>query len=821
MPSSPNLAARLVILFLLCLALIATGVRASSSNERLEFIVKSSEAAGPTATLVSAFVNMINGNGRRLRVNSSNAPMQNAVLPELLSTNDVVVGPASTPASAKVGLVKMTRQQAAAMKTLPGVVAIEHNDAVYLQALATNSWALDRVDQAFGTDGTYIVSGDGAKNVDIYIVDTGVEASTPDLLHRVASGINVVPGVGGAGNVDCHGHGTFCASLAAGTTLGVAEQANIIPVAALDCTGAGTVYSIIAGLSCSNAAATGNKNRKAVVSMSLAAPANALMDDAVETTVQAGLTVVVAAGNFQTSACNYSPSRVAQVISVGGTSSDDSMLSFSNFGGCVDLFAPGDTVLGADLWATTPGGTTTMSGTSMSAPLVAGTAALWLSSNASMTPADVKAKIVSTAVSLHPPCDIDCLGYISPNLFVQTPSALTRTIPSSLAVNGDVTANDFPYWLPELSLAPSTRGEVCVQFAVKALGDAASSTNVKIAMASDWFPTLAAFDQAAPQCKQDDYYFEFEANPAESTIGSGNTELAQNTLSAINLASTTTFYIRAQASATVTTLEFGRGVFGSTQQTVLATASVNDLSPSRPSLAAMAFSTGTGFDVTVSAIVSCAGFMSLPAGPPGASLGPTTFPTTESPTTPYPTAQPSTAGPTSPQVLSPSEFVFIPGGATQPNLFDTFSPTWVHPQANGGTCFQFQVIGTEGALAALSNAQTPFKATGPFTDGFNAYVFQLGMAGSNKSKKKLQVFTVRKNKVVVQSVSTVTTLGVTSTFKVMMRGGRVSLMRQIDSHPVWTSMLNYKVGAVSVTFPYLSLSGTGASTVIFQNISLC
>lgn len=250
------------------------------------------------------------------------------------------------------------------------------------------TWGLDRLDQRSGLDGKYTYHVDGS-GVTAYIIDTGVDPNHRDFGGRAVAGFSSVDDNNGA--IDCHGHGTHVAGTIGSATWGVAKNANLVGVRVLGCNGSGDTEQVVAGVDWVVQDASG----PAVANMSLGGGADEALDLAVQNAISAGVVFAIASGNENQDACNVSPSRVPEAITVSATGRNDWKAMYSNWGSCVDIFAPGSQI--TSTWK--GGGTSTISGTSMACPHVAGAVALVLDVYPNMNAAEVNQLLVDNATS--------------------------------------------------------------------------------------------------------------------------------------------------------------------------------------------------------------------------------------------------------------------------------------------------------------------------------------------------------------------------------------------------------------------------------------
>ncbi|XVV00052.1 S8 family peptidase [Actinosynnema sp. CA-248983] len=360
----------------------------------------------------------------------------------------------------------LTERAARRLAAEPTVAYVEQNGAV--EALDTQpnppSWGLNRIDQRDLPLDTGYTYPNTASNVTAYVIDTGIRTTHSDFGGRAVWGTNTVD----SNNTDCNGHGTHVAGTVGGTAYGVAKGVKLVAVKVLNCQGSGSFAGVAAGIDW----VTGDHTSgPAVANMSLGAQgSNATTENAVRNSIADGVTYAIASGNSNADACNFTPARVAEAVTVNASDVNDGRASFSNYGTCTDIFAPGVNITSA--WMTNDTATNTISGTSMAAPHVAGGAALLLGATPTLTPAQVQSQLIANSTTGK----ITNPGAGSPNrlLFVNTggsvpgspsvtpPGNQTGAVGTATSLQLKASGGTPPYtWSatglpPGLSIAPST-----------------------------------------------------------------------------------------------------------------------------------------------------------------------------------------------------------------------------------------------------------------------------------------------------------------------------------------------------------------------------
>jgi len=313
---------------------------------------------------------------------------------------------------------RMSAAQAGRMAADPRVAYVEQDAVARLQGtqLSPPSWGLDRIDQrTLPLDGLYVYPVRPVTSVRVYVIDTGIRTTHSSFnwpyVGLATWGTNTT---GDGNDTDCNGHGTHVAGTIGGWDYGVAKNARLVAVKAVHCDGSGTTASIVDAINW----VTANAVKPAVANMSLRVAGSTTIDTAVNNSIAQRITYVVGAGNENRPACNYSPARVPDAVTVTASDRDDNRPWWPNYGTCVDLYAPGQDITSA--WHTGDNASYTTSGTSMSTPHVSGAAAMYLQVNPSATPAQVAAwlRCMATpgAIAGNPAGTPNLLLYVPPTI---------------------------------------------------------------------------------------------------------------------------------------------------------------------------------------------------------------------------------------------------------------------------------------------------------------------------------------------------------------------------------------------------------------------
>ncbi len=357
--------------------------------------------------------------------------------------------------------VRIKNSELSRLRNNPNVLSVEPDQQMFAvdTQSPTPSWGLDRIDQrSLPLNSTFTATAQGS-GVDTYIVDTGIFASHTEFTGRLAAGFSSIADSNGTN--DCNGHGTHVAGTTAGTIYGIAKSATLIPVRVLDCSGSGSNSGVIAGLDWIVAHHISGK--AAVVNMSLGGGASTALDTAVQNVINDGIVMVVAAGNSNVDACSTSPARATNALTVGATGqysageSTDSRSSYSNYGPCLDIFAPGSRITSSWIGGSTA--TNTISGTSMASPHVAGVAAVLFGRYPGSTASEIASMLLTSAT----PNVVIGPGTGSPNyLLYLDPLGGTPTAP-------DAVAPVAPSAPTAITVAPSS-GSLSIAFTAGAAG---------------------------------------------------------------------------------------------------------------------------------------------------------------------------------------------------------------------------------------------------------------------------------------------------------------------------------------------------------------
>jgi subtilisin family serine protease len=290
-----------------------------------------------------------------------------------------------------------------ALESVRAASEVDYVEAVQMMHVAQScdvqkpsEWGLTRVTQrVMDLHGEYRYNTVGGTNVNVYVIDTGILDTHTDFGGRAKQLVNYV---NDGKNVDCNGHGTHVAGTIGGTVYGIAKKANLFGVKVLSCSGSGTNDGVIKGINYVTTSGT----RPAVINMSLGGGLSTAVNAAVDAAFDAGVLPVVAAGNSNADACNYSPASSKKVLTVAASAiankqgnNEDARASYSNYGTCVDIFGPGSSIKSA--WIKSNTDTNVISGTSMASPHVCGVAALYMSVSGKSDPQTVKDALIDGA----------------------------------------------------------------------------------------------------------------------------------------------------------------------------------------------------------------------------------------------------------------------------------------------------------------------------------------------------------------------------------------------------------------------------------------
>ncbi len=401
---------------LLCTAILASGVL-SALGIAPAFAAELRTSARP---IDGRYIVVLKENVARLSSERGNRPRITDIAREMVGTHRAKLL-RSYEHALRGFVVEANDDTLAKLLADPRVAYVEEDGMAFPNPTQSGAtWGIDRVDQVnLPLSGTYTYDTT-ASNVHAYVIDTGVLDTHTQFTGRMGNGYTAI--YDGQGTSDCNGHGTHVAGTLGGTTWGIAKGVTIHPVRVFGCSGGSPWSTIIAGIDW----VTANHVKPAVANLSLGGSGNTSVDAATNTLINAGVTVVVAAGNQGADACGYSPARVANAITVGSTQSNDARSWFSNHGSCLDMFAPGSGITSA--WWTSTTASTSLDGTSMASPHVAGAAALHLAGNPNATPSQVATALINKA-SLNKVSDARA-G--SPNrlLYTLTPTAQPPVITS-------------------------------------------------------------------------------------------------------------------------------------------------------------------------------------------------------------------------------------------------------------------------------------------------------------------------------------------------------------------------------------------------------
>ena len=344
----------------------------------------------------------------------------------------------------------MTREEALELSTDPAVKFVQQDQTFTASATQTPtwSWGLDRLDQrTLPRNGAFTYPDKAGEGVTAYILDTGIRTTHADFGGRAVWGINTAD----SENTDCNGHGTHVASTVGGRDYGVAKKVRLVAVKVLTCAASGSAAGVLAGV---DWVTSHHTSGPAVANMSIeSGGANAALEAAIRTSIADGVTYVLASGNSGANSCYTSPGRMPEAVTVNASTDTDARASFSNYGTCSDIFAPGENITAARNGSDTATGT--MSGTSMASAHVAGAAALLLGTTPALSPAQVGTQLSDSAT----PDLVSNAGVGSPNrlLFTGTDTVTPPVASCATANEADIAVPDNGTAFSDITIASCPR----------------------------------------------------------------------------------------------------------------------------------------------------------------------------------------------------------------------------------------------------------------------------------------------------------------------------------------------------------------------------